>query len=197
VNPIVAGMSQRDRLLDGMARAVAEHGYGGTAVADVLKAARISRRTFYEQFIDKEDCFLAAYDTFAERCAERVVAAYDEQGGGIDGLARALGALLGLLAAEPHYARLAIVEVLGAGPRALARRDRVLRRLASVLTETTRSQLEPSSLVSHEVIALAVVGGIADVLHGFLLRGEAARLPQLSDDLLRFALLASGASATA
>src|SRR3954454_2857364 len=58
--------SQRGRMLDAMAQAVAEKGYAATTVADVIAGAGVSRKTFYEQFRDKEDCFLAAYDTGVE-----------------------------------------------------------------------------------------------------------------------------------
>src|SRR5438105_1831196 len=54
--------SQRSRLIDAMAQVVAERGYPATTVADVVERAGVSRRTFYEQFADKEACFLAAYD---------------------------------------------------------------------------------------------------------------------------------------
>src|SRR3954447_24211790 len=54
--------SQRGRLLDAMAEAVAQHGYGATTVAHVVALAGVSRKTFYEHFADKEDCFLALYD---------------------------------------------------------------------------------------------------------------------------------------
>ncbi|HEV7687975.1 MAG TPA: helix-turn-helix domain-containing protein, partial [Acidimicrobiia bacterium] len=54
--------SQRGRLVDAMAQIVAEKGYPATTVADVVERAGVSRRTFYEQFADKEACFLAAYD---------------------------------------------------------------------------------------------------------------------------------------
>jgi AcrR family transcriptional regulator len=191
---VLVAASQRQRLLDGMARTVAHRGYGATAVADVLKAARISRRTFYEQFIDKEDCFLAAYDHFTGRCSERVTAAYEASDGGLDGLAQGLATLLELLAAEPHYGRLAIVEALGAGDRALARRDRLLQRAADVLAQAAREHGDPGA-ASPELLAQAIVGGIAEVVHAHLLRGDAARLPALSDELLRYALASSGVPA--
>jgi AcrR family transcriptional regulator len=192
---VLVAASQRQRLLDGMARTVARRGYGATAVADVLKTARISRRTFYEQFIDKEDCFLAAYDNFVGRCTERVVGAYEERDGGLAGLGHALATLLGLLAAEPHYARLAIVEALGAGERALTRRDRLLRRVANVLAQIAREHGDPGA-AAPELLAQAIVGGIAEVLHAHLLRDDGARLPDLSDDLLRYALASSGIPAS-
>ena len=57
------GASQRARMLDAISRAVAEKGYARVTVGDVVSMAGVSRRTFYEQFTDKEDCFLAAYAT--------------------------------------------------------------------------------------------------------------------------------------
>lgn len=192
---VLVAASQRQRLLDAMARTAARQGYGATAVADVLKTARISRRTFYEQFIDKEDCFLAAYDHFVGRCSERVATAYEQRDGGLAGLAHALATLLGLLAAEPHYARLAIVEALGAGPRALARRERVLRRVAGVLAQTAREHGDAGA-ASPELLAQAIVGGVAEVVHAHLLRDESARLPDLAGELTRYALTSSGVPAS-
>ncbi|HET6447989.1 MAG TPA: TetR/AcrR family transcriptional regulator, partial [Conexibacter sp.] len=90
--------TQRDRLLQGMAQTVARRGYAATPVAEVLKAAGVSRRTFYEQFADKEDCFLAAYDAFVARCTERVITAYHLGDGWEQGIAHAYAALLRTLA---------------------------------------------------------------------------------------------------
>src|SRR6195256_1200113 len=67
--------SQRGRMLAAMAEAVAEKGYVGTAVADVIERAGVSRETFYEHFSSKEDCFLAAYDTGVEALHEVMGAA--------------------------------------------------------------------------------------------------------------------------
>jgi AcrR family transcriptional regulator len=59
--PVVTKI-QRDRLMRAMARTVAEFGYQDTTVRRLLGRAGLSRRTYYELFEDKEDCFLAAYD---------------------------------------------------------------------------------------------------------------------------------------
>src|SRR5919201_6795907 len=64
--------SQRGRMLAAMAEVVAQKGYARTTVADVLSRARVSRETFYEQFSDKEDCFLAAYDFSVEAMLEAI-----------------------------------------------------------------------------------------------------------------------------
>src|SRR3954451_5288435 len=61
--PAAVAANQRARLLDAMTRVVVRKGYARTTVADVVEVAGVSRRTFYEQFVDKEACFLAAYET--------------------------------------------------------------------------------------------------------------------------------------
>lgn len=188
--PALPRASQRERLLDGMARTVARRGYGATPVAEVLKAAGVSRRTFYEQFADKQDCFLAAYDAIAGLCARQLVAGYHAGSGWEDGLARAYDALLGTLASEPDFAHLAVVDVLAAGSRGIARRERSLRRFASFLDHTRERAHEdarPPALVSR-----AIVGGMHELVYGAVLRGETRRLPDLRDDLLHYTTMLLG-----
>jgi len=184
--------SQRDRLLHGMAETVARRGYAATPVAEVLKAAGVSRRTFYEQFADKEDCFLAAYEAFTARCAERVAASCRAAGEAWEeSLADVYGALLRTLAAEPAFAHLAVVEVLAAGPRALARRDAALRRLArfiDAMHERADGVARPPRLVGQ-----AIVGGMHELVYSQIVRGETERLPELVDDLLHYTCMLLGA----
>lgn len=188
---LFAPSTQRERLLDGMARTVAEQGYAATSVADVLQAARISRRTFYERFADKEDCFLAAYDAIAEVCHARVSSAFSAAPTWSDGVASGLDALLWALAAEPHFARLAVVEVLGAGPRGLARRDETMRRFAGFI-QSGRAQFDEQLSPHPDVVAQAIVGGIYELLYSRIVRGEAERLPELSGELLHYTFMLLG-----
>ena len=182
--------SQRERLLDAMAQTVSQRGYATTSVADVLKVARISRRTFYEQFIDKEDCFLAAYDEIAALCTERVVAAYRSQPEWEDGLARGYDALLHVLAAEPWFARLGVVEVLAAGPRALLRRDETLRRFAAFVAQL-RSEIDLAE-PPPDLVAQALGGGIYELIYSQLVRQQTNLLPTLADELLHFTFMLLG-----
>src|SRR5689334_22547930 len=108
--PALERATQRDRLLHGMAATVARSGYAATPVAEVLRAAGVSRRTFYEQFADKEDCFIAAYDTVLDVCGARMLAAYHAGETWEQGLAQAYDALLRTLASEPELAHLAVVD---------------------------------------------------------------------------------------
>ncbi len=187
---IFAPASQRDRLLDGIARTVARRGYAATPVADVLKASGVSRRTFYEQFADKEDCFLAAYDAIVALCTERVVAAYHAGDEWADGIARAYDALLRTLAAEPDFAHLGIVDVLAAGPAGIARRDATLRRFARFI-DFTRERAEPRT-TPPGLVGQAIVGGIHELVYSRIVRGETARLHELTDDLLHYTFMLLG-----
>src|SRR4051795_2217185 len=72
--------SQRGRMLGAMADAVAGKGFAATTVADVVAGAGVSRKTFYEHFRDKEECFLAAYDTGVDLVLDAIVAARPQQG---------------------------------------------------------------------------------------------------------------------
>ncbi len=182
--------TQRDRLLHGMATTVARRGYAATPVAEVLKAAGVSRRTFYEQFEDKEDCFLAAYDAIVAICTERLVAAYHTGETWEESIALAYDALLATLAAEPDFAHLAVVDVLAAGPRALARREAALRRFARFL-DFTRERAQPVT-TPPTLVGQAIVGGIHELVYSQLVRGRAGRLPRLTDELLHYTFMLLG-----
>lgn len=188
--PAFERATQRGRLLDGMAQTVARRGYAATPVAEVLKAAGVSRRTFYEQFADKEDCFLAAYDAIVALCTERLVRAYHGGGGWEDGIARSYDALLRTLAAEPDFAHLGVVEVLAAGPRALAQREATLRRLARFI-DFTRERAETAT-TPPQLVGQAIVGGIHELVYSRIVRGETARLPELTDELLHYTFMLLG-----
>src|SRR5258707_2850574 len=86
--PEVVWESQRGRMLEAMALAVAEKGYAATAVADVIARAGVSRKTFYEHFANREACFLAAYDAGVEALLaaidEAIAAAPDWQHAAVD-----------------------------------------------------------------------------------------------------------------
>lgn len=184
-------VTQRERLLDGMARTVAEQGYAATSVADVLREARISRRTFYERFADKEDCFLAAYDAIVELCHERVSAAFGAAATWQEGIREGLDALLRVLAAEPAFARLAVVEVLAAGPRGLTRRDETMQRFAAFVQVGRDEGADPSA-PPPDLVAQAIVGGIYELVYSHIVRGETARLPELGGEMLHYTFMLLG-----
>jgi AcrR family transcriptional regulator len=188
--PALARETQRERLLHGIASTVARRGYAATPVADVLRAAGVSRRTFYEEFADKEDCFIAAYDAIVGICVERLISAYRVGATWEEGVALGYDALLGTLASEPDLAHLGVVDVLAAGPRALARREATLRRFARFV-DVARERAEPAT-TPPTLVGQAIVGGIHELIYSQLVRGRAAQLPGLTDELLHYTFMLLG-----
>ena len=176
--------AQRGRMLEAMAAVVAAKGYGHVAVADVIEGARVSRKTFYEQFANKEECFLAAYD----READALLAAIDEaiEGAAPDWLAAGLAGTqryLAELATRPAFARTFLVEVLAAGPAALARCADVHRRFAEQLrriVDQARRDL-PEVPAPPEHAYAACVGAVNELVTSHLLAHGAEALPDLTE----------------
>ncbi len=179
---------QRERLLAAMISVVTEIGYRALTVQDVLTRAGVSRPTFYEQFEDKESCFLAAFDGAAAQMRVRVrdaVAATDS--GWRDRLRTALADLVRFIAEEPEAARTVIVEARASSPAGLRRRDELLDSFACCVDGLVRGELpEPPSAIA----AAGVVGGIESVLYARLQKGEADDLEGLVPSLMYFAVLA-------
>ena len=101
----------------------------------MLVAAGVSRRTFYEVFTDREDCFLAAFDEGVARASRYVLDRYDPAARWIERVRAILGGLLAFLDAEPDTGRLLLVGSLGAGSETLKRRQQVLAQATAIVDE--------------------------------------------------------------
>ena len=179
---------QRERLLASMIKTVTEIGYNALTVQNVLTRAGISRPTFYEQFEDKEDCFLAAFDASAKQMRERIEAAV--AGGGPswrDQMRSGIAELLQFIADEPETARIVIVEARASSPAGLRRRDELLDHFSACIDALVRDDLDeaPSAIA-----AAGIVGGIESVLYARLQKGETEDLSPLLPSLMYFAVLA-------
>ena len=174
--------SQRGRILQAMVQAVAQRGFQETRVADVVEGAGVARKTFYDFFNDKEDCFLAAYDRVSARQFEAASSAFREsdEAPWAERIRAAMAALLDLLAGSPEEARFAIVEVLAAGPKALIRRDAALRQY----TELVEAGRKESSIELPGMTSVAIVGGVFELLYSEILHGATARLPARLPDIV-------------
>ena len=179
--------NQRERMLLAVAEAVAEQGYATTTVADIIARARLSRRTFYEHFSDKEECFLAAYDTVVEQLLSAVGHAYEQADGWAQKVHDGLETFLGYLASEPAFARMCIVEVVAAGPDARARRDAAMRVFVDFL-EPGRAEA-PSGVTVPSLASDVVVGGIYEIIYNRLLRDAADELVEMLPELFYCALV--------
>src|SRR5215813_7456576 len=174
--------NQRERILSAVAQAAAALGYAQMSVEAIIERAGVSRRTFYDHFRNKEDAFLAAYDTSVDQQARQVRLAYLEETSVQERLRAGVRAYLEFMATEPDFARMCIVEVLAAGPRALARRNETMRMFAEIIDDNIH-ELVPSCR-QPALTAEVIVGGIHEVVFGRILVGRTDELPGLTDDLL-------------
>lgn len=174
--------SQLGRIHQAMIEVVSERGYPETRVVDVIGVAGVSRKTFYELFTSKEDCFLAAYDVLLGKILGDTADGFESRPGApwAERVQAALRALLKHLAEHPDEARFAIVEVLAAGPKALARRDAALRQFTGFL-DAGRAE---TTVELPGITALSIAGGINELLYTEILHGSAARLPARLPDLM-------------
>jgi AcrR family transcriptional regulator len=179
--PVVTQI-QRDRLLRAMARTVAEYGYQETTVRRLLGRAGLSRRTYYELFEDKEDCFLAAYDEAVDHILGLATEAYREGTSPEERIEHALRALLQFCADEPDVARMCIVEVLAAGATARARRADTMERLATLM-EDALQELRGDERLS-KLAARGLVGGVHELIYTPIDRGETESLPDLAEQIV-------------
>jgi len=108
--------NQRERLIAGLATAVAEKGYRAVTITDITKAARVSRRVFYENFEGKDECFLAAFEVVVGHIRELAQEAVATSPDWPEQAIAAARAVLLFFAAEPDLARLCLVESQAAGP---------------------------------------------------------------------------------
>jgi AcrR family transcriptional regulator len=165
-----------------MIEVVAERGYPETRVVDVIGVAGVSRKTFYELFTSKEDCFLATYDVLLSTLLGDTARGFESRPGAPwpERVAAGLRALLEDLAKHPDEARFAIVEVLAAGPKALARRDAALRQFTGFL-DAGRAE---TSVELPGITSLSIAGGVNELLYSEILHGAASRLPSRLPDLM-------------
>jgi len=158
------------RMLAAMVEVCAERGVANVAVAHIVARSGVSRRTFYEQFGDREACFLAAFDQAIERISARVIPAFEAETRWRDRVRAGLTALLGFLEEEPGVGRLCIVETLGGGDRALVRRAGILSILIDTIDEGhTETKKRSSGGDPPPLTAEGTVGAVLSVIHARLL----------------------------
>jgi AcrR family transcriptional regulator len=181
ISPGAVAADQRRRLLAALPRVVARHGLEETTVAQIVKAAKVRRNSFYEQFTDKKDCFAAAYELAQERLLGVVTFRCYTRGDLTERVEAAVGAALELLASEPAMARLIAVEAPGAGGEIAVRHHEWLDRYGRML-RLAAVGVEDAHLPSRS-IEPAIIGGIAMQVARQVLRGKTIRLGDLAPDL--------------
>jgi len=178
---------KRQAILDGMLEAVGAEGYEHTSVRTVLDRTGVYRQAFYDNFTDKDDCYLQAFKAGVERVEAHVLAAAAEQEGWTDQLRTGLAALLDLLEGEPDVGRALIVEVHAAGPEALAQRTAAMERVTVFLdrarAEATEGETPPP------IAGEGIAAGIHAVIHSRLAGGNDDGFRDLLPEFMYFAVL--------
>jgi len=188
------------RLIEAMATALTEKGYAEISVADVVQHARVSKRTFYECFGDKEACFLATYAALSDDVLARIAAAGQSDLPPDERLLAATHAYLDALEERPALTRAFLTEIQAAGAPALKLRRNIHQRFAELLrqlVERTRKEQPQLRPISSEM-ATAIVGGINELVLLTIEEGRSQRLREIGAtviELLRAVLLAPAAPA--
>lgn len=180
--------NQRERLIAGLAESIAENGYSGTTIAHITRHAAVSRRTFYEHFSSKDECFVAAYDTVMAELRERVSAAFDDTDDWPHAVKGGIGAMLHFLAAEPHLARLCMVEALVAGPVVVERYDAAIQSFVPYFREGREGRSPEVLSRLSPTTEEALVGGMVSLISRRIIAGRAEELEELLPDLVEFTL---------
>lgn len=170
--------AHRGRLLEGMAQAVAAKGYADTTIADIVREASVSRRTFYEHFASKAECLIALYEAASHNALQVLRDAIDPAHGWEEQAERALRAYLECMASNPVLLRTLCVEILGLGPEGLQARRRVHREIADYMLAVVNAGASNHRVTPQ--LALAVVGGIHELVLQAVEDGRANELPQLT-----------------
>lgn len=176
---------QRARILAAMFDVAAEQGAANVSVAHVVERSGVSRRTFYETFADREDCFLAAFEDALAFASQRVLPAYQAEVKWRERIRAGLISLLSFLDEQPVIARLLIVESLSGGPKTLERRDRVLARVVAAIDEGRTLKGAPRGRTASGGLAAGaslppltadgLVGGALSLIHARIVRSDSAR----------------------
>ena len=176
------------RLIEGLAACIRTQGYADTTVADIVREARTSRRTFYEHFDGKDECFVAAFDTVTEQMRERVDEAFKAEDEWPVATRAGIEAMLVFLASEPNLARLAMVEALVAGPVVVERYDAAVQTFLPYLAQGRKGASKEILKHLSDSTEEALVGGMVSLVSRRIVAGQTEELESLLPDLTEFTL---------
>ncbi len=180
--------NQRTRMHGAMIEAVAANGYERTSVKQVVALAGVSRRSFYEQFANKQECFLATYDLIASQSAGRIGAAYRKAQGPVENrLHAAFGELGEAMGANWNSANLVILEAPKVGAPALLRLRRASQTFEQMLA-TCFEQGSTSAPLPGPVIR-GIAGGLHAAMSKCLREGSPEMAPELAEEMFEWTLL--------
>jgi AcrR family transcriptional regulator len=163
------GAEVREALTGGLAAAIADKGYAATTIADVVMHARVSKRTFYEHFADKEACLMALYEQGCDYLLAVVRSAAMNSSSSTSWKAmvnHGVTAYLNALEGMPAVTRTLLVEIQAAGPKAYRLRQQMQRQFADTLVEVVDAAraADPAIPKLSQLLAIALVGGVHEMM---------------------------------
>jgi AcrR family transcriptional regulator len=177
-----AKATQRERLLAGMIAATNRDGYARATVSQVIAHAGVSRPTFYDYFVNKDDCFIETHRDIAGRLVEQIRDAV-EQAPPEQALQAGIRRLCERAEAEPEEAQFMANEALAGGPRALDERDGTIGQIEEII-ERARGESPPGAL-SPDLPTRVLIGATHWLLSPRLRRGE-HDLTRLAEDVIEW-----------
>jgi AcrR family transcriptional regulator/DNA-binding MarR family transcriptional regulator len=184
---VLVSQTQRSRMLSSAVQVISEYGYSEMSVARITSGAGVSRRTFYDLFQDREDCFLAAFEDAVVCARVLVLTGYESERGWREQTRAALLALLAFLDREPGVRSLLVIDALKAGPRVQERRSLLLEELSSVLHDQGSRAKAGSDLPA--LTGEGVTGAVLGVIHTRLLAKRSGSLVELLNPLMGLIVL--------
>jgi AcrR family transcriptional regulator len=181
-------LHQRARIHGAMVEAVAECGYENTSVKQVISLAGVSRRSFYEQFGNKQESFLATFDLLAHQSAQRTRRAYLNAEGGLEERLRpAFESLANTTRDERKPVILVMLEAQTAGPKGTMRLCKGIATCEQMLslsfTETPHASPLPTPIVR------GIAGGLHGATSQVIRRGPLQNSADLAEEMLRWTML--------
>jgi AcrR family transcriptional regulator len=191
---------QRARLFAAASVVFARGGYADATAEAIAREAGMSKATFYEHFANKEECIVALFDAATETLLRnmRDAAAQNADADSATRVHTTLGAFLGTLARYPDESQTLLVEIVGAGPRAMERRDRALDAVAAYIDDLNRGDAErgraPRLSSPHD--AYAITGAVVELASRQIRTGVPGDIRELEPvvERLILGLLAAGES---
>lgn len=169
------------RLIAGVAESVGKVGYTDTSVASIIKIAGISRETFYQIYDSKLACYLDAFDVISQVLADHMRNESETATSGPERIGRAITAYLSVIAAEPAFARLFLIESYAAGPEAMRRRDELQNQFAEAMAGML--ELDRDDEAGHFVCKL-ITAAVSSMITNAVMEDDADAIMRIREPLM-------------
>lgn len=183
LHPQEVAADQRRRLIEAMVELIGKRGYAAVTVADVIKGAGVSRKTFYEHFSERQDLLIAAFDATTPVALAQARAASERGGGSTRQLESMMRRLCRYAASEPAAIALATIEIAACDPTGIDRHDKLIEDYGELIDRCLRDDEQPALTPT---LARALAGGTHRTIDAHLRAGHARQLPDLAPQLARW-----------